>query len=97
MSWWSWLLSILAWLAADPAAVELEHARAAGAVAVAYAAAATEAPQPEPEPAPPECACGGTCKNGVWRPDGRIVQPCPCPASCKCKAGKCSTGACPPG
>jgi hypothetical protein len=97
MTLWRWLISVLAWLAADPSAVEVERARAAGAVAVAYAATATEAPAP-PAPAPPkptECACGGTCVNGYWKPDGRIVQACPCPASCGCKAGKCPDGKCP--
>jgi len=95
MSWWAWILSWLAWLSADPAAVNVERPKAAAAVAVAYAAFALEAPAP-PAPPAPECACGGTCVGGKWKPDGRILQPCPCLPSCKCKAGKCLDGACQP-
>lgn len=82
--WRAWL-AFLTWLAADPQMVEQERPRAAAAVAAAYA---TFAPgtEPAPSPAPRECICGGTCKNGVWKPDGNIEQPCPCPASCKCKS-----------
>lgn len=97
--WQSWL-ALLASLAAEPQMVEQEHPRAAAAVAVAYASFASDGPAP-PSPAPRECICGGTCRGGVWKPDGRIEQPCPCPASCKCKskAGnpRANTPACPDG
>jgi hypothetical protein len=101
---WKALLAFLTWLAADPAGPELEHAKAAGAVAVAYAAAAREPGPPPAPPAPPEpapqCACGGTCVNGYWKPDGRILQKCPDPATCPCKAKPaapaCPDGKCPP-
>jgi hypothetical protein len=86
MGWWQWLLSFLAWLSADPAAVNVEQPRTAAAVAVAYAAFAPESPEPPPSPPSPACACGGTCVDGKWRPDGRIVQPCPCPPACRCKS-----------
>jgi hypothetical protein len=95
MSLWQWFLSCLAWLAADPAAVDVERPRAAAAVAVAYASFAPEQAPPAPPTPVNECACGGTCVGGKWKPDGHIVQPCPCPASCKCKAGKCPDGKCP--
>ena len=99
-SLWHALLAFLTWLAADPAGPALEHARAAAAVSVAYAAAAREpepAP-PAPKPPVPECACGGTCVNGYWKPDGKILQKCPDPETCPCKAKKaeCPDGRCPP-
>jgi hypothetical protein len=89
---WRWIVSWLVWLSADPAAIDLEAPRAAAAVAAARASMATGAPTPPP--APSDCVCGGTCKNGVWKPDGRIEQRCPCPASCKCKAKACPDGRC---
>ena len=99
-SLWHALLAFLAWLAADPAGPALEHARAAAAVSVAYAAAAREPEPAPPAPVPPapECACGGTCVNGYWKPDGKILQKCPDPPTCPCKAGKaeCPDGRCPP-
>lgn len=97
MSLWQWILAFLAWLSADPQAIDLERPRAAGAVAVAYAAFAPDAEPPAPPapPAPAECACGGTCVNGYWKPDGRISQVCPCPKTCKCKSKACPDGKCP--
>jgi len=92
---WRWVLSVLTWLSADPSALDAERPRAAAAVAVAYAAFAPEAPSPAPPPQPSECACGGTCVNGYWKPNGRIQQVCPCPASCKCKTKSCPDGKCP--
>jgi hypothetical protein len=79
---WKSLMGWLAWLAADPAAVTLEEPRAAASVAYAYAAMATDDSAPEPKS---ECACGGTCVAGRYKPDGRIEADCPCPASCDCK------------
>jgi hypothetical protein len=85
MTLWQSILAFLASLAAEPGAVEAEHPRAAAAVAVAYAAYASDDDAP---PAPAECVCGGTCRNGVWKPDGRIEQPCPCTCErCKKKPG----------
>lgn len=96
MSLWQILLAFLTWLSATPAVVDTEQPRAAAAVAFAYSTFAEEAPpQPEPAPTPNKCVCGGTCKNGIWKPDGRIEQPCPCPATCQCKVGKCPDGRCP--
>lgn len=89
---WRMLIAFLTWLSADPTALDTEHPRAAAAVAAAYASMNNEV---VPEPAPPnKCVCGGTCKNGVWKPDGRIEQPCPCPKTCACKSGKCPDGKC---
>ena len=92
MTLWQMLIAFLTWLSASPAAVDLEQPRAAAAVAAAYATFAEA--EPEPAPAPSKCVCGGTCKNGIWKPDGRIEQPCPCPATCQCKSGKCPDGRC---
>jgi hypothetical protein len=94
MTFWEWLISILVWLSADPAVVSEQQPRAAAAVAAAYAQFAPEAP-PAPKPTPNKCVCGGTCKDGYWKPDGRIVQPCPCPPTCQCKSKKCESGSCP--
>lgn len=91
---WEWFLAFLAWLAADPRTVNLEQPRAAAAVAAAYASMAQEEPAP-PKPAPTDCVCGGTCKDGYWKPDGVIFQKCPCPAACACKQPK--KAACPDG
>jgi len=95
--WQAWL-TFLASLAAEPGAVEAEHPRAAAACQAAYATFAVDAPQPAP--APVECVCGQTCVNGMWRPDGRILQPCNCTCErCKKKPGKpaatCPDGKCP--
>lgn len=95
---WELFIAFLTWLASDPATVNLEQPRCAAAVAVAYASLAEDAPAPAP--APKDCICGGTCKNGVWKPDGRVEQICRC--SCdRCKkerqAGKvseCQDGRC---
>lgn len=83
---WRWLVSVLVWLSADPQQLELEHARSAAAVHLAAATLRRDATPPTPPPAPQECACGGTCVNGQWKPDGKIVMPCPCPKACKCKS-----------
>ncbi len=92
MSFWEWLISILVWLSADPNVFSDQQPRAAAAVSAAYAQFAPAAPTPAP--APSKCVCGGTCKDGYWKPDGRIVQPCPCPSTCQCKSKKCPTGRC---
>jgi hypothetical protein len=85
MTFFEWIISLFVWLSADPAAIAAEPPRAAAAVAAARASMTAEDPQP-PQPAPTECVCGGTCVDGKWKPDGRIVQPCPCPGTCACKA-----------
>lgn len=90
-----WIMWILTWLSADPGQIERERPRASACVAVARASLLAERPAPSPDVA--ECVCGGTCKNGVWKPDGRIEQPCPCPKTCKCKGGTGSVVACPDG
>lgn len=78
---WEWIMAFLAWLAADPQAVDLEQPRAAAAVAAAYASMNTDVPAPTP--APKDCVCGETCKNGVWKPDGRVEE------ICRCDCGRC--------
>lgn len=94
---WELLIWFLTWLSADPKTINAEQPRAAAAVTAAYATFATEATPPAPEPKPSECVCGGTCKEGYWKPDGRILQKCPCPQTCKCKSSaKCPAGRCPP-
>lgn len=91
---WEWLIAFLTWLSADPAVFDDQQPRAAAATQAAYASFAAD--EPEPPPAPTECVCGGTCKNGIWKPDGRIEKPCPCPATCDCKNKKgCMSGSCP--
>lgn len=90
---WRWITAFLTWLSADPTALDTEQPRAAAAVAAAYASMNVDAP-PAPAPAPSKCVCGGTCKNGIWKPDGRIEQPCPCPTTCPCKQAKCKDGTC---
>lgn len=95
MNFWEWLTAALVAASAEPGALENEAPRAAASVAVAYAQFAPEK-APEPEPPPSKCVCGNTCKNGIWRPDGKIEQPCPCPATCDCKNKKgCMSGSCP--
>lgn len=95
---WEWILAFLAWLAADPRAIDQEQPRAAAAVAAAYASLADEGPAPAP--APKDCVCGQTCVKGVWKPDGRVEQICRCDCD-RCKrerqAGKvadCPDGKC---
>lgn len=86
-SLWRWIVSLLVWLSADPAALEQERPRAAAAVNLAAATLRRDSTPPAPPaPTPTDCACGGTCKNGVWKPDGRIEMPCPCPKACPCKS-----------
>lgn len=76
MTLWRSLLAWLASLSADPAEIDREHPRAAAAVAVASATFAPDAPAPPAPPAPKACPCGGRCKAGVYRPDGRIEMKC---------------------
>ena len=95
-----WIVAWLVWLSADPVTLDAEHPKAAAAVAAAMASMAVDDAPPAPGPAPQECVCGGTCKNGIWKPDGRIEQPCPCKCDrCKkrpgCPTGKCASGASP--
>lgn len=95
---WRWIISLLVWLSADPAAIDAERPKAAAAVAAARASLATSGPTPAPGPAPKDCVCGGTCVDGKWKPDGRVLVPCPCPGSCDCKKPKaieCPDGKCP--
>jgi hypothetical protein len=80
-----WLVAILVWLSSDPLEIDRQAPRAAAAVAAARASMVTESPAPAPGPAPRDCACGGTCVNGKWLPDGRVEQACPCPGTCQCK------------
>ena len=93
MNLWRWLISWLVWLSADPVAIEMESPRAAAAVSAARASMSVAAPTPAPTPT--DCVCGGTCRNGIWKPDGRVEQRCTCPASCKCKRAACPDGKCP--
>lgn len=104
MSLWRWLIAFLTWLSADPQAVDLEHPKAAAAVSAARASMLVDAPRPPvPTPTPQDCHCGQTCKNGVWKPDGRVEQICRCPCE-RCKkqrtagrvADECRDGKCPP-
>lgn len=81
---WQQLIGLLTWLSADPHAVDREHPRAVAAVAYAYAAAGDEGEPPAPSP-PAKCACGGTCVDGYYKPDGTIVERCPCEPSCDCR------------
>ena len=84
---WQYIISVLAALSADPAQIDREAPRASAAVSAAYAATAVEkAPQPTPEPPKPACCteCGG--RGYIVHGDGHRTA-CPCPASCKCKAG----------
>jgi hypothetical protein len=87
-SLWHWILWMLAALAADPAVVQLEQARAAGCVAVAYSSLTPDvppAPKKQSPPAPVRCEkCDGSGR--IYRPDGGYV---------KCSCGACTTGTCP--
>jgi hypothetical protein len=90
MTLWDCLLWLLTWLSAEPAAMEVEHPRAAAAVAAARASmtAGEPAPAPPTPPAPgPACPCEGACNGtGTWKPDGRIIKTCP--GTCPCKPAK---------
>lgn len=101
MGLYRWLISVLVWLSADPAAVELERPKAAAAVAFARATMISESsPTPAPEPKPFEKCCGECKGTGyITMPDGHRVK-CPCPDDCPCrKAGgkkaDCPDGTCP--
>lgn len=103
MSFWSWLVALLVWLSSDPAAIDREAPRAAAAVAAARASMLLEV-APPPGPAPKSCDCGETCVAGVWKPDGKIPQPCKCDCPrCVAERAKstpkpqaCPDGKCPP-
>jgi hypothetical protein len=97
---WRSLIAFMASLAAEPGAVDREHPRAAAACQAAYAAMARDDAPPAPKPVD-ECVCGQTCKNGVWKPDGRIEAKCDCECA-RCKAERtakpvpaCPNGRCP--
>jgi hypothetical protein len=98
MTFYEWLVGWLVAVAAVPQAAPLENAQAAAAVMAARASLAPAEPGPAPAPTPADCVCGGTCKNGVWKPDGRIEQVCTCKcARCiKRPALPCPDGKCPP-
>lgn len=77
-----WLVAVLVWLSADPAAIESERPKAAAAVAAARASMLTAAPRPDdPEPKPDaDCQdCDGT--GYIVHGDGHRT---PCPA---CRPG----------
>ena len=86
---WQWLLSVLTALSADPAQIDREAPRASAAVSAAYATTAPEkAPEPQPEPPKPKPGCCTECggRGYIVHGDGHRTA-CPCPASCRCKAG----------
>jgi hypothetical protein len=94
---WRAILGFLAWLSADPAAIDREVPAAAAAVAVAYAQFATAAKQAPPE-TPSKCCkdCAGT---GFVVSGAGIRRPCGCPPDCPCKAAAvapCPGGKCVP-
>ena len=98
MTLYEWLMAWLVAAAAVPQAMPDEQARAAAAVAAARASMVEAAPEPAPAPKPSDCVCGGTCRNGIWKPDGRIEQVCTCKCercikkpSTPCPDGKCPT------
>lgn len=93
---WNWIIAFLTWLSSDPTAIDQEQPRAAAAVAAAYASLNdTDTP---PAPAPKDCVCGETCKNGVWKPDGRVEQICRCECDrCKRERQHGKVGDCPDG
>lgn len=79
----SWLAALLAWLislVSPPAAVDLEHPRAAAAVLAARASMDREAkPDPAPEPRPTRCdKCAG---SGWVRIDANTRRRCDCQAA----------------
>lgn len=84
------IVALLVWLSAEPGAVDLERPKAAAAVHAAMASMAkapAPAPTPTPTPTPAECCtdCRGT--GTIVMPDGHRVA-CPCPPTCRCKAGR---------
>lgn len=86
---WQYILSVLTALSADPAQIDLEAPRASAAVSAAYATTAIErAPEPTPEPPAPKPRCCTECggRGYIVHGDGHRTA-CPCPASCRCKAG----------
>lgn len=86
MSLWRYLVWFLTWLAADPADIGRESARAAASIASARATMAVDA---APEPTPPDGQCCAECRGTgvIVHGDGHRT-PCPCPATCPCKAGR---------
>lgn len=98
LTWWEWLLWVLACIAGDPRAAEIERPKAAAAVSAARASMLSEAPTPTPPQ--PACDCGQTCVRGIWRPDGRIEQRCACQCQrCVAERAKaaqpvCTSGTC---
>ncbi len=96
-AFYKWLISMLVWLSADPAAIDAEQPKAAAAVAAARASMVREAGPTPPAPAPTECDCGATCVRGIWKPDGRVEQKCGC--GCRRCVGERAKGAqpCPDG
>lgn len=95
MSLYEWIIAALVSLSAQPGAVDLEAPRAAAAVAAARASMLPDAPPP-PGPTPASCDCGQTCVRGVWKPDGKIAQPCKCQCQ-RCvaeRAKTCTSGTC---
>lgn len=105
MTLWRIIIAFLTWLSVEPAEVNQFHARATAAGMIARASMLDNKPEPPPpSPTPVDCVCGGTCKNGVWKPDGRVEQKCDCecdrcvkeraskpvtPASTDCPGGVC--------
>ena len=87
--------TLLAWLAAmsaDPHDIDRAKAKSFASVSAAYATFAPLDPAPAPPAPVDECGCGGTCKNGEWKPDLKIPQKCKpgcksCPKSAGVKAG----------
>lgn len=61
---WRWLISVLVWLSADPAAVTAESPKSAAAVAVAYAAMTPE-PAPDKPVKPVGPVSAAPCPGGV--------------------------------
>lgn len=99
MSFYEWIVYLLTWFTADPAAIDREAPKAAAAVAAARATLALPSPDTKPPaPGPTPGKCCGECKGTGWivHGDGHRT-PCPCPASCPCKkgAGRCPDGLCP--
>lgn len=82
----SLILAWLSWFFSDPQAVSMEYPRAAAAVLVASASLEVDdAPSPAPQPEEECCKdCKGTGK--IKHPDGHQTD-CPCPGTCRCKAG----------
>lgn len=87
-----WLLSILTWISADPAALPLEHARASAAVSVARASMerdiAETNPVPEANPQPGKEAPGGRQQPAVGSAAG-LLQPGAPGVAEGCADGRC--------